>query len=344
MIVGGSARPCYAGLITSRGNSSSTSAAALTERIRRATSAKSVTLGERLQSLWSGYGELWRVELDLGAAAVSAVVKDVRPPRDDGTRSHRRKLRSYQVEQTFYERFATDTTAACRVPRALALRANGSEFLSVLEDLDGAGFGQRHRRVDSSDITAVLSWLATFHARFLGRAPEGLWQVGTYWHLATRPDELAAMKHPRLRAAATVIDARLSGARFKTLVHGDAKLENVCFAENGGAVALVDFQYVGGGVGVKDLAYFLSSCLLPRECEPLIPRYLDEYFAALRSELLALRTAPEVDELEREWRALFPLAWVDLYRFLCGWAPGQYDPDPYSDQLVESVLTSLEAP
>ncbi len=339
----GSARPCYGADITSRGSSSSTPATALAERIRRATSASAVTLGERLQSLWSGYGELWRVELALSDAAVSAIVKDVRPPRDDGTRSHRRKLRSYEVEQTFYERFATDTTAACRVPRALALRAFGGELVSVLEDLDAAGFGRRRRRVDDSDVTVVLGWLATFHARFLGRAPDGLWKIGTYWHLATRPDELGAMKHPRLRAAASLIDARLNGARFKTLVHGDAKLDNVCFGESGG-VALVDFQYVGGGVGVKDLAYFLSSCLMPQECGPLIPRYLDLYFAALRAALVEHQAGVEVDELEREWRSLFPLAWVDLYRFLLGWAPGQYDPDPYSDALVQSVLTNLKTP
>jgi hypothetical protein len=317
------------------------SASALAERVRRATSASSVTVGERLQSLWSGYGELWRVELALGDARLNAIAKDVRPPRDDGSRSHRRKLRSYEVEQTFYERYAPHTTDACRVPRSLALSAAGGELLSVLEDLDAAGFGERRRRASGSEIAAVLGWLATFHARFLGRPPEGLWKVGTYWHLASRPDELAVMKHDRLRRAAGAIDGRLNGARFKTIVHGDAKLENVCFAKVGRGVALVDFQYAGGGVGVKDVAYFLSSCLAPPECAPQIPRYLDEYFRALRAELAPSHAAWQLDELEHEWRGLFPLAWLDLYRFLLGWAPGRYDPDPYSDGLVESVLASL---
>ena len=309
--------------------------------MRRATGASAVTLGERLQSLWSGYGELWRVELDFPDATRSAIVKDVRPPRDDGSRSHRRKLRSYEVEQTFYERYVPHTTEYCRVPRALALRAGGGQLLSVLEDLDAAGFGERRRRAASSEIVAVLGWLATFHASFLGRAPEGLWKVGTYWHLATRPDELSVMKHAPLRRAAAAIDARLEGARFKTIVHGDAKLENVCFAKRGRDVALVDFQYAGGGVGVKDVAYFLSSCLAPPECGPLVPSYLDGYFRALRAELCASHGEGQLDELEREWRELFPLAWVDLYRFLLGWAPGHYDPDAYSDGLVESVLASL---
>jgi aminoglycoside phosphotransferase (APT) family kinase protein len=151
------------------------------------------------------------------------------------------------------------------------------------------------------------------------------------------------MKHDALRAAAARLDGALNAATFKTLVHGDAKLENVCFAGAGASadVALVDFQYVGGGVGVKDVAYFLSSCLAPRECQALVPVYLNDYFRELQSALRAEPASAAVDfrELEREWRALFPLAWVDFYRFLLGWAPGQYDRDPYSEMLTREVLS-----
>jgi aminoglycoside phosphotransferase (APT) family kinase protein len=318
--------------------------AALDERIRRATAASSVELAQRLQALWSGYGELWRATLELGGSTVSSIVKDVRPPRDDASRSHRRKLRSYEVEQAFYARYAARCGEACRVPRALALRAEQGGFLSVLEDLDAVDFSRRQRRASRDDISATLRWLAEFHATFLGEPPDGLWKVGTYWHLATRPDELASMRHAALRRGASAIDARLSSARFKTLIHGDAKLENVCFSRSASAVALVDFQYVGGGVGVKDVAYFLSSCLLPQECQKLVPGYLDEYFEALQAALSPTRAAATLDELEREWRELFPVAWVDLYRFLLGWAPGQYDTDPYSERLVVEVLASLSSP
>jgi aminoglycoside phosphotransferase (APT) family kinase protein len=300
-------------------------------------------LEQRLQALWSGYGELWRATLEQDGASLSVVVKDVRPPRDDASRSHRRKMRSYEVEQAFYASYAA-RAVDCRVPRALALRAEQGGFLSVLEDLDAADFSGRRRRAADEDIVATLRWLADFHATFLGVRPEGLWQVGTYWHLATRPDELLEMKHSQLRQAAGAIDARLSAARFKTLVHGDAKLENVCFARSRSAVALVDFQYVGGGVGVKDVAYFLSSCLAAHECEALVPRYLEQYFAALRTALAARLPSGEASELEHEWRSLFPLAWVDLYRFLLGWAPGQYAPDPYSDELAAQVLAKLSSP
>lgn len=300
-------------------------------------------LEQRLQTLWSGYGELWRVTLELGGTAVSAVVKDVRPPRDDASRSHRRKLRSYEVEQAFYARYAERCDVECRVPRALALHREQGGFLSVLEDLEAADFSGRQRRPSDDDIVTTLRWLAKFHATFLGVTPDGLWKVGTYWHLATRPDELLRLKHGALRSAAGAIDARLSSARFKTFVHGDAKLENVCFARSRSAVALVDFQYVGGGVGVKDVAYFLSGCLSAQECDALVPGYLEQYFTALRAALAPGLPSEQAAELEREWRSLFPLAWVDLYRFLLGWAPGQYDVDPYSDALVAQVLGSVSS-
>jgi hypothetical protein len=311
----------------------------LAERVLRATRARAFEIGERLQPLWGGYGDLWRGELSTEASVASVVVKDVRPPPDDGSIGHRRKLRSYRVEQAFYRRFAAKTRDACRVPKPLALSEEQGEFLTVLEDLGAAGFSGR-RRITASERSSALGWLAAFHASFLGQTPDDLWKVGTYWHLGTRPDELSRMRHQALRAGAPAIDARLNRARFQTFVHGDAKLENMCFAPGGG-VALVDFQYVGGGVGVKDVAYFLSSCLAPTECSVLVPRCLDEYFATLKAALQSTLAESEIGALEHEWRELFPLAWVDFYRFLLGWAPGQYDPDPFSDALLARVLDRL---
>jgi hypothetical protein len=317
----------------------------LTDRVRRASSADSVALGERLASLWGGYGELWRAELTTAAGTTPVIVKHVHPPAGVDGRSHRRKLRSYAVELAFYRRYAERCLAppSCRVPRPLGLLGEAGSWLFVLEDLDASGFGQRRSRAEPRDIAATLSWLAAFHARFLGTVPEGLWKVGSYWQLGTRPDELAAMRHAALRDAAPRIDARLNGARFKTLVHGDAKLENVCFAASREAVALVDFQYVGAGVGVKDVAYFLSSCLAPNDCQAAVPGHLDAYFRELRAQLRSGGAPLDVTALEREWRELFPLAWVDFYRFLLGWAPGQFDRDPYSELLTSQVLRSFNS-
>jgi hypothetical protein len=319
----------------------------LIEWIRKGTGAHGVELGTRVQSLWSGYGEVRRVEL-LGGKPRSAIVKRVAPPaerefaRDAAKlRSHRRKVRSYAVELTFYRAYAHATDETCRVPTLLFGESNATQVLFVFEDLDAAGFPARRARVADAEIGAGLIWLASFHARFVGAAPEGLWKVGTYWQLATRPDELARLGNHALRRAASRIDERLNQARFKTLLHGDAKLENFCFSDDGRRVAALDFQYAGGGVGVKDVAYYLGSCLPATSCALEVPRFLDFYFDALRDALA--RHAPNVDPaaLEGEWRELFPWAWVDFQRFLLGWAPHHALGDAYSDRLTREVLGRL---
>ncbi len=323
---------------------------------------------ERVQSLWSGYGEIRRYALE-GAAVERVIVKDVRPPAStagtthprgwQGERSHARKLRSYNVECAFYARYAERCDDDARVPQAYAHERSPTGWRIALEDLDSAAAGAysgRRGRVTRAEAETCLRWLAAFHATYMGeRELEGLWPVGTYWHLETRPDELAAMPSGPLRAAAHALDARLSGATFQSVVHGDAKIANFCFGP--ARVAMVDFQYVGGGCGMKDVAYFLS-CLSEKTLERDAEALLDVYFAALRAELAArprgeptphqpqaqAQNSPrsiDANAVEREWRALYPLAWADFERFLAGWAPGHAKLTGYSARLTEQALRSL---
>ena len=156
----------------------------------------------------------------------------------------------------------------------------------ILEDIDASGYPQRLGSLDRSAVMLCLQWLANFHAVFMemssssstataassssasekGKDKAGLlWEVGTYWHLATRPDELASMDDvDHLRTYAHAIDARLNRCQYTTLVHGDAKSANFCFNSDVTAVAAVDFQYVGKGCGMKDVCYLLASSLSTR--------------------------------------------------------------------------------
>ncbi|XP_035237237.1 uncharacterized protein pkdc [Anguilla anguilla] len=310
--------------------------------ILEATGAEALLIGDKIQTLWSGYGEIVRVHLE-GCDRPSVIVKHVVFPQKSAhpggwntDLSHLRKVRSYQVETHWYQNYSTDS--GCRVPVCLAARSFGDEQLIVLEDLDVAGFDQRRTKVGIKEMKACLRWLAHFHARFLGITPEGLWPIGTYWHLETRPDELEAMADQDLKAAAGKIDQILNSCRFKTIVHGDAKLANFCFSRQGSEVAAVDFQYVGGGCGMKDLVYFLGSCLEEKECEKQVPDLLDYYFLELRG---AVGDQVNVDELEAEWREMFAYAWTDFHRFLLGWMPGHRKINKYSKRLTREVLRKL---
>lgn len=115
--------------------------------------------------------------------------------------------------------------------------------------------------MDRPTVELCLKWLANFHATFINEELAGLWQTDTYWHLATRPDELAVTDNPALKQAAVAIDAKLNSCRYKTFVHSDAKVANFCFSTDSKMVAAVDFQYVGGGCGMKDVICLLGSCL-----------------------------------------------------------------------------------
>lgn len=299
-----------------------------------------------LQRLWSGYGSIVRYELE-GAEMETVIVKHVSPPNAGShprgwntDHSHQRKLRSYAVETAWYRDYANRCDGACRVPHCLSVESAGDEVVMVLEDLDAAGYPLRKAEVGEAELHACLHWLANFHARFLGYSPEGLWQRGTYWHLETRPDELQVLEQedPGLYAAAEWIDGKLKSSRFQTVVHGDAKLANFCFADRGAEVAAVDFQYVGGGCGMQDVAYFIGSCLNEEECASAEEQLLEVYFTYLREAIQGLDGQCDIDGLESEWRELYPVAWTDFHRFLKGWSPGHWKINSYSERLAREVV------
>ncbi len=315
--------------------------------ILKATGAESCLLIEKIQALWSGYGSILRYGLE-GGHYSTVVVKHVSLPKagrhPQGWNSdlgHQRKVRSYKVETAWYENWSHRCDNSCRIPRCLNVEHVGDEVVMVLEDLDSAGYPLRHSRIDWALIELGLSWLANFHAEFLGENPEGLWKVGTYWHLDTRPDELKALGNSPLKRAAAKMDMLLRQSPYQTFVHGDAKLENFCFSHDGKEVAMVDFQYTGRGCGMKDVAYFLSSCLSEAECEKQETRLLDSYFNSLRDALLLRKKSDIADSLEEDWRHLYPIAWADFHRFLQGWSPGYWQPGGYSERLTRNVVENI---
>ena len=306
-----------------------------------------------------------------GALADTVIVKYVDPhaggehPRGWNTdRSHVRKLRSYEVEQRWYRYWAPQCPKECRVAQSYPLQAaavsGGSSppvsrhvvnrdaladvapvtdaALLVLEDLD-LQFPVRRMELDISEITPCLEWLAALHATFLDADGNGLWPVGCYWHLETRPDEWQQMPEGDLKHAASWLDEQLCNARYQTLVHGDAKVANFCFSEDGKKVAAVDFQYVGRGPGVRDLVYFLGSCLDEESCRRYQDRLLAQYFDALQQYLEQFKPQVPAAAVVAEWRALYAIAWTDFYRFLQGWMPGHQKINRYTLALADIAIS-----
>jgi len=337
---------------------------AIANIVLEATGAHSIENSSVIQSLWSGYGHIVRLSLS-GGAYPSVILKHIKLP-EAGSHprgwntglSHQRKIRSYQVEAYWYQHYAVDCAQDCVVPECLSVKVLENETFLVLTDLDAAGFDARKSRVGARDIRACLAWLASFHATFMGTnidtKADGLWECGTYWHLDTRPDELAALSDVSLREAAPLIDQKLRHCRYQTLVHGDAKLANFCFnpnhltsefslADTTLGVAAVDFQYIGRGCGMKDVAYFIGSCLNEQDCEAMESELLDVYFSVLRHRLVDKDLNGNVLELEREWRDLYPVAWADFHRFIKGWSPDHWKINSYSEKVTKRVIEDLQS-
>lgn len=327
------------------------------EEILKTTKSEEIIRIETIQELWSGYGKIQRIYLK-GNPKISAVVakhihlpKEPQHPRGwNSNTSHQRKIKSYEIEQNWYKNqnqkdkkkkensfLAEQMVEATRTPELIFSQTE----LLLLEDLNQAGYSSRKRHVTLEELKIVLKWLANFHGLYLGDPTTGLWEIGTYWHLSTRTDEFQVMAPGSLKQNAHKIDDELNQAKFQTLVHGDAKLANFCFSEDGKKVAAVDFQYIGGGCGMKDIAYFLGSCLDENGLFRWTESLLDFYFKELKNSLSEKLSSESIHELEKEWRYLFDFAWADFDRFLLGWMPAHSKINQFSQERVAAALLKL---
>ena len=351
----------------------------LVEKVKSITHAHSVQKLEVIQNLWSGYGEIIRISLDHDPDK-TLIVKHVKLPEGskhprgwNTNNSHARKVKSYQVEIHWYQHWMSQALKSVRMAHCLGAEELEDGFFILLEDLDAAGYPLRLHDLQKEDIEACVSWLANFHASYLysytvniersnqsenkAYLPyQGLWESGTYWHLETRPDELEVLDDVKLKKYSSQIDILLKASPYQTLVHGDAKLANFCFSADH-QVSAVDFQYVGHGCGMKDLAYFIGSVFSDSECEVWVDPVLDMYFKDFEKAIdlrLCLQGSSAFNsgeslfddfnfkEFEKNWRELFPIAWADFHRFLKGWSPGHWKINSYSEQIVQKVILDIE--
>ncbi len=322
---------------------------------------------EVIQPLWGGYGELVRLVFadDSEARCRSVIVKHVALPDKavhpkgwNSQLSHQRKVHSYQVETAWYQLFSQQWDERCPVPLGLHCAQQEHEWLIVMQDLAEIGFPLTSQfdvlntvepqadveELASKQRNACLKWLANFHAKHIDidqTQSASLWPVGTYWHLDTRPDELATLTDLPLKKQAQHIDRLLIACPYPTLVHGDAKLANFCFDAQSERAAAVDFQYVGHGCAMKDIALFMSSAVRPQDCTALESTILDRYFQHLKEALSHYQPQLAFDDIEAAWRPMFYVAWADFQRFVKGWSPNHWKINPYTEQLTCRVLTQF---
>jgi len=318
----------------------------IVDSIASSTGATDIRVDENLQTLWGGYGGILRLHLS-GTTHQSVILKLIQPPQQaqhprgwNTDASHQRKIRSYQVETHWYSNYAGLCSERCRVPLVIATSSDVACQWILMEDLTSQ-YPLRASTLSMAEALVCLQWIANFHALFIGSTPNGLWPTGTYWHLQTRHDEFNSMLEGELKASAAKLDRLLNECPYQSIVHGDAKVANFCFNGDKSAVAAVDFQYVGGGVGIKDVAYFLGSCLDEKTIEENEPALLSAYFTVLREKIAATHSDEYAQHVVHAWSDLYAIAWTDFYRFLEGWMPGHKKINRYTKSLARRAFDQL---
>jgi hypothetical protein len=306
------------------------------------TNAKEILSFNKVQTLWSGYGEIVKIKIK-GENIFTVVIKNIIFPDSINTSfSHQRKSKSYEVEMNWYQYWSHLCNDKFKTPKCLGIKKDEYNFAFILEDMDSSGYPLRLKRLNKKESMLCLKWLANFHAYFMNVKSEHLWEIGTYWHLDTRPDELENIKDSFLKKMSGKIDSILNNCIYKTFVHGDAKTDNFCFSEDLSKVSAVDFQYVGNGCGMKDIAYFFDSALSEKQCHDWEEELLNFYFKELNNACIILKKDINLSELEKEWRYLYNLCWADFYRFLLGWIPETNIFNSFNLNKIEKTLMLLE--
>lgn len=229
--------------------------------------------------------------------------------------------------------------------------------------------GEKRSELNEQQVYAALNWLSNFHRtsrklvpgnldelllppseeakrRLAGQAwGTKLWLNGGYTYLATRRTEYAALAEDEewsslctpvgpdgqsvAELAANFLTTR--GREYETLIHGDVKSENLFMTKSGREVAFYDFQYIGLGLGVCDLAK-LFTCSVPQDlltdAENGVPSRLrmdkgeEKLLKFYHAKLLKGFLDPQGNYVPYEWDDLvrhWETALVDWLRFQASW-------------------------
>jgi thiamine kinase-like enzyme len=251
-----------------------------------------------------GHGQVancFRLTCEHVAGHVSVIAKV--PSTDDVSRATAALQHLYQREVSFYQELATLITT--RTPHCyFAQRDDKDNFLLLLEDLSPAAVVDQFAGISLGTARAGLAALAGLHGPTHARFDlhEAAWLRGVSEEL--RPLYAAVvpllfdqfLERYRYRidddvlAMVSALKNRLAlfsdyTTPFPCVTHGDFRTDNLLIDACDGTVALavVDWQTIGVGSPLLDVAYFLTTSLTPEDCATHEFELLDYYLTKIRS-------------------------------------------------------------
>ena len=256
---------------------------------------------------------------------------DERPPSvviklassNETSRAAAEATRTYIREVGFYRDLAPDV--AIRVPRAYHVSEDrgANRFVLVMEDVRPAEAGDQLAGCSPERAALAIEAAAALHGSTWGRTDLARldWVDESTPTRRRERAELIRVLFPRfvetyrdrlgeddLDVGRALIDryAEWQETRVEPqcVVHGDYRLDNLLFGMGPPAPDLVtvDWQTVGLGPALSDVAYFLSGSLERQELRRREPELLDRYRRGLAGHGVELSAA----EIERNYRLSAP--------------------------------------
>lgn len=239
-----------------------------------------ITCAGPLEGVVNFQGNLVRAELDAVAnpdVPDSIVVKMV--PENEALRGIGHQLGIYAREAAFYLTIGPD--AGVMQPRCLGAEIDQEtgDSAIVLEDLSHLRTGNQIEGFTESEARLAVAQYAEMHARWWNDPGLGDFEWLPPWNLPPLVEYMpqsyqqawpvceelfkdiltnTEQKLGVLLGAHIADLMNLIGSTPVTLVHGDARHDNLMFDPDGNPPHMVDWQYVATGRGIVDIAYYLT--------------------------------------------------------------------------------------
>ena len=190
-----------------------------------------------------------------------------------------------------------------RVIMALAgwvVTGNPRKYALLIEDLSDYRMGDQAKGCSDEDVKNVISTMAQMHAQFWDSKAltEMTWispyavvsrmmqmrylqSIGRF--ISEEGGNLSLEQRDTLNWLKVngIALTELFGEESATLLHGDCRLDNICFDDKLNQVIFFDWQTMQSGPGAADLAYFISATLTEEDGEDRVNAIIEHYLQAL---------------------------------------------------------------